>query len=334
MTSERPIPLPLGDSRVDELARELTHARAAIEALRAEVTQLEERLQTVDGRTIRHESGQDLAREVKGELAGVDERLESEATLRRDLAAVVERSGTRDREFESELRRALEVIAGRLDGFEGHQGAIDERQRSFSTDAAQHAGSEQRTEERFVALERQVAAQRDASIEQAELLASAAAHLPDVDTRLDELITEVAAARSARQRMEAEIAALRSIRDREAEVLDLLEQQRATRTRHESRLSEIEEFLATVVRASGEAAEERARLAREQAGAADRLRTLGERLEALRISIVEHLRRQVRADEQSSRRVVEETERELRVARTLLTRMSEQTEDAVQEQPL
>jgi hypothetical protein len=52
------------------------------------------------------------------------------------------------------------------------------------------------------------------------------------------------------------------------------------------------------------------------------------------VSIVEHMRRQVRAEEQAGRRVVEETERELRVARTLLTRMSEQTEDAVQELPL
>ena len=32
MTSDRPIPLPVGDAKVDELARELTHARAAIEA--------------------------------------------------------------------------------------------------------------------------------------------------------------------------------------------------------------------------------------------------------------------------------------------------------------
>lgn len=334
MSGERPIPLPLGETRVDELARELTHSRAAIEALRAEVTRLEEQLQVVEGRTLRHESGQDLAREVKGELAGVEEQLAAESTLRRDLAAVVERTGTRDREFESELRRALEVIAGRLDRFEGHQTATDERQRSLASGAADWAGNEQRTEERFVALERQVAAQRDAAIEHAEQLAGAAARLPDVDQRLDELITEVTAARAARQRMEAEIAALRSIRDREAEVLDLLEQQRATRTRHESRLSEIEEFLATVVRSSGEAAEERARLAREQAGASERLRTLAERLEALRISIVEHMRRQVRAEEVAGRRVVEETERELRVARTLLTRMSEQTEDAVQDQPL
>jgi len=57
-------------------------------------------------------------------------------------------------------------------------------------------------------------------------------------------------------------------------------------------------------------------------------------LEALRISIIEHLRRQVHADEQSGRRLVEETERELRTARTLLTQMSEQSEDVVKEQPL
>jgi chromosome segregation ATPase len=312
----------------------LSHTRATIDALRAEVTRLEEQLQVVEGRTLRHESGQDLAREVKGELAGLDERLESEATLRRDLAAIVERTGARDREFESELRRALEVIAGRLDRYEEHQNAGEERQRYLATAAAERAGVDQHTDERLTSLERQIAAQRDAAIENAEELGGAIARLPDLDRRLDELATEVAAARVARQRMEADIAALRSIRDREAEVLDLLEQQRATRTRHESRLAEIEELVAEAQQALGAAAEERARLAREQAGAAERLRNLGERLEALRVSIVEHMRRQVRAEEQAGRRVVEETERELRVARTLLTRMSEQTEDAVQELPL
>jgi chromosome segregation ATPase len=325
--------MPLSASRIDELARELNHSRVAIEALRAEVDRLESQLLVVEGRTIRHEAGQDLAREVKGELAGLEERLEAEATLRRDLAALVERAGGRDREFESELRRALEVIASRLEEFEGHQNAGAERQRALATFAAERSGLDQLTDERLTALERQVAAQRDAAIENAQELAGANARLPDLDRRIDELASE-AAARVARQRMEAEIAALRSIRDREAELLDLLEQQRATRTRHENRLSGVEELVAASELALTEAAEERARLAREQAGAAERLGRLGERLEALRISIVEHMRRQVRAEEQAGRRVVEETERELRVARTLLTRMSEQTEDAVMEQPL
>jgi len=334
VTADRPIPIPLGVARIDELARELSHSRAMLEVLRTEVTALEGQLQTVEGRTLRHEAGQDLAREVKSELAGLDERLASEATLRRDLGALVERAATRDREFESELRRALEVIASRLDLFEGHQTAGEERQRALRAVAAERSGVDQLHDERLVTLERQVAAQRDAAIENAQELATVSARLPDLDRRLDELTSEAAAARVARQRMEAEIASLRSIRDREAEVLDLLEQQRATRTRHESRLSEIEELVAASQIALGEAAEERARLVREQAGAAERLGRLGERLEGLRISIVEHMRRQVRAEEQSGRRIVEETERELRVSRTLLTRMSEQTEDAVMEQPL
>ena len=320
MSGDLPIPMPLGAARIDELARELTA--------------LEEQLQTVDVRTLRHETGQDLAREAKGDVAGLAERLESEATLRRDLAANVERAGTRDREFESELRRALEVIAGRLDRFEAHQLAVDERQHALATGASERASDEQRSEDRLLTLERQVAAQRDAGVTNAEELASAVARLPDLDRRVDELLTEATSARAARQRMEAEIAVLRSIRDREAEVLDLLEQQRSTRARHESRLTEIEELVIAVSQSLSEATEERARLTREQAGAAERLGRLAERLEALRISIVEHLRRQVQADEQTGRRTVEETARELRVARTLLTKMAEQTEDAVQEQPL
>jgi chromosome segregation ATPase len=333
MTSE-PIPLPLANARIDELARELTHTRDATEALRAEMLHVEEQLQTLDGRTQRHDAAQEQTREVRADIASLGERVASEITLRRDLGGIVERADSRDRELESELRRVLEVIANRLDRFEEHQAAIDERQRAVAATVAASSGQDQRIEDRFVALERQIAAQRDAAVEHADAVGAVAARIPDLDRRVDELDTESAAARAARQRMEAEIAVLRSVRDREAEVLDLLDQQRATRTRHESRLSEIEEFVTEVQQSLTETADDYSRLSHEQAGAAERVARLGERLEGLRVSIIEHQRRQVRAEEQSGRRNVEETERELRVARTLLTRMSEQTEDAVHELPL
>jgi len=329
MTSE-PIPIPLANARIDELAHELTHARDATEALRAEMMHVEERLQTLDGRTQRHDAAQGQMRELRADIAGLGERVASETTLRRDLGAIVERADSRDRELESELRRVLEVIATRLDRFEEHQAAIDERQRTVTASA----GQDQRIEDRFVAIERQVAAQRDAAVEYADEIARLAARLPDLGHRVDELDTVSAVARAARQRMEAEIAVLRSVRDREAEVLDLLDQQRATRTRHESRLSEIEESVIAVQQSLTETADDYSRLSHEQAGAAERVARLGEHLEGLRVSIIEHQRRQVRAEEQSGRHTVEETERELRVARTLLTRMSEQTEDAMRELPL
>ena len=106
------------------------------------------------------------------------------------------------------------------------------------------------------------------------------------------------------------------------------------RARHEIRLSEIEELVAVTEQSLATAEEQRAWLARDQAGAEERVRGLGERLEALRMSVVDHQRLQMRADEETSRRRAEETERELRVARDLVPRLAEQTEDVIQESPL
>lgn len=333
MTSNQSVPLP-STLALNEIARELAQSRASLESLHTTVVSLEEQLQVLDGRTIRHEAGQDLIRELKSEIAQLGTRLEEEVTLRRDLTGIVERSGSRDLEFESELRRALEVIMQRLDHYEEHQTAIDERQRSLASSAAADADAMQLNESRLVSLESRVAAQRDAAIDQAESLGGLLAKLTDRDRQIDALVLDVEAGGTARVRMDEEIASIRAVRDREAELLELLEQQRATRTRHETRLSEIEELVMVVRQELSEATEERGRIIRDQMGGVERLRTIDERLEALRISIIEHLRRQVHADEQSGRRLVEETERELRTARTLLTQMSEQSEDVVKEQPL
>lgn len=333
MTPNQPTPLP-SKLPLNEIARELAQSRVSFESLHTTVVSLEEQLQIIDGRTIRHEAGHDLIRELKSEIVQLEARLEEEVTLRRDLTAIVERSGSRDLELESELRRALEVITQRLNNYEEHQMAIDERQRSLASDVIERADASQLHESRFVNVESRVAAQRDATIEQAESIGGLLAKLPDLDRRIDALALDVEAARTARARMDEELASIRAIRDREAELLELLEQQRATRTRHETRLSEIEELVTLVRQELSEATEARERIIRDQMGGSERLRTIDERLEALRISIIEHLRRQVRADEQSGRRLVEETERELRTARTLLTQMSEQTEDVVKEQPL
>jgi hypothetical protein len=64
------------------------------------------------------------------------------------------------------------------------------------------------------------------------------------------------------------------------------------------------------------------------------MRDFGERLEALRMATVDHLRLRKRADEETGRRRAEDQERELRVSRDLVTRLAEQTENVIQEPPL
>ena len=303
MTNEGPMPIPIGGARIDELARQLTQAQTAIDALHSELVGIDETLQAVDGRSQRHESMQEQAQSLRQELARFEQRLDEEVTLRRDLSAVVERTGQRDHELESELRRALEVIAGQLADFEGHQASSEVRQRSMVVGIAERERGERSLEDRVDELERRLGAQRNTTAHQVDDASRVDSQLADLEQRVRELDGEFAAGRAARERLTTEVASLRSVRDREAELLDLIDQQRA-------------------------------RLAREQAGTEERVRGFGERLEALRMSVVDHQRLQMRADEETSRRRAEETERELRVARDLVTRLAEQTEDVIQDPPL
>ena len=66
------------------------------------------------------------------------------------------------------------------------------------------------------------------------------------------------------------------------------------------------------------------------------MRALGERGEAQRLAMVEHLRRELRAAEETGKQRVEEIERELRVSRGLLLRLTEESAEAssLEEQPL
>src|SRR5690606_16405419 len=101
-----------------------------------EVARLHDTVQTVEGRTTRHEVGQEQTREVRQELAAIEERLAQESDLRRDLAAQVERFRGRDSENQQELFRALQAIATRLDEIDGRASAEALRQRHIADEIA------------------------------------------------------------------------------------------------------------------------------------------------------------------------------------------------------
>ena len=75
-------------------------------------------------------------------------------------------------------------------------------------------------------------------------------------------------------------------------------------------------------------------LRREIAGVAERLRGLGEALEGQRLAMIEHVRRLTLAGEETARRNAEERAREVRVARDLLVRFAEGSDQVAQEPPL
>jgi hypothetical protein len=96
----------------------------------------------------------------------------------------------------------------------------------------------------------------------------------------------------------------------------------------------VEEELAEVQRGAAVAAEERALLRQQVTGIGERVRELREAMDAQRGAIVEYLRMTVQSDAIADRRLVEEIERSNKIARDLLLRLEERSEETSQEQPL
>ena len=321
-------------TRVDALTRALDVVQGGLRLQREEIARLTDQLQTVDGRSQRHESAQDAARDAREEIARLEAALESEGSLRRDLAAHVERSDAREAETQRELRRVLGLIAARLDAVDGTQAAVAARERHLFDEVADQAVEDQGVEARLSTLERQVAAGQEGARRSADEVTRVAAVLPDLLARVEEFGGRLRSAQLDLHRTDEEVAALRAIRDREEALLDVIEQQRVTRARMEDRLTTAEEAVETVRRAEADAAETITLLARSLAGEGEQRRALDERIETQRDLVSEHLRRALRAEEEGARRRVEEIERDMRVTRGLLVRLDEAAGEAVQEQPL
>ena len=320
---------------IGQMQRELAQLRASLSVQSEQLITLADVVQTVEGRTQRHEAGQDSGRELQHELTQLEEQLDAETALRRDLAEHVQRSQGRENELQMELRRALEVIARRLDDFEGTQAAVTQQQR-ISSGIAEHSQAESTFESRLEDVEQHVGGRRDRQDHSGESVVRLEADVLSLGGTLDAIEQRTAAMLVDQRRLDEELAQIRTIRDREEQLLDLLEQHRASRAHVESRLSEIEEDMTAQVQHASAAHEERSLLQREQSGHEERLRFLGERVEAQRLALVEHLRRELRAAEETGKRRVEEIERELRVARGLMLRLTEESAEAssLEEQPL
>lgn len=316
------------------LNREVHHVEETLRIQREEVARLAESVQLVDGRTQRYETTQESARELRQEIAALEERLQHEVLLRRDLTAQVERATQREAEAQRELRRVLEMIAGRLDQFDGREAAVAERQRAIVQEIAAAGTEDQDQEARIQRLERQIAAEREASRHHGTEIARVASSLATILGTLDAIESRARTTLLDQRRLDDEVTALRTVRDREAELLEVVEQQRATRARLEDRVSRAEEAVEALRQALAAEVEERTLLARALAGEIEQRRGLGERIEAQRDAVAEHFRRLARAEEESRRRQIEEIERDIRIARSLAVRLTEQSDEAEQEQPL
>ncbi|MGE3962441.1 MAG: hypothetical protein AB7F65_12240 [Dehalococcoidia bacterium] len=320
--------------RVDALTRELEHVESALRSQSDEVARLHDALALVEGRTTRHEVGQEQTREVRHELAEIEERVAQESALRRDLAAQVERFRGRDAENQQELFRALQVIASRLDEIDGRATAEALRQRHLTEEIAEVDHDRDGVDDRLDALERRVAAEYEGNRHLGTEVARLAASVTGLMSAIDSLEARSRAITVDQHRLDEEIASLRQMSDHDVDLREVVEQQRAMRARVDDRLGQAEELVADLARQVAEGAESRALLQRQVAGEVEQRRALSARVDALRDTFIEHMRRQSQAQEQGHRRAIEEIEREIRASRQLLVRLSEDTDESEQEQPL
>ncbi|MQA00836.1 MAG: hypothetical protein GEU80_16190 [Dehalococcoidia bacterium] len=321
-------------ARVDQLQQDMAEVTAELRAQQDEVGRLQEALHLVDGRTRRHEAGQEMAHELKQDVAGMAEQLAAESSLRRDLAAHLQRAEQREGAGQQALRQALEAIANRLERYEGHQASSELRQDRLLGDLAEQARDDQSVEARLDTLERRTATEAEAMRHVVDEVSRVAAALPDVLAGLEELRQRSRSLQVDQRRLDEDIATVRAVRDREEALLEVLDQQRATRARVEERLNASEEIVEDLRRTMDGAAEERALIGRQQAGIDMRMRSLDQRLEAQRLAMLEHLRLNMLASEEAGRREMQELERRARVQRDLLVRLAEQTQEIEREPPL
>ncbi len=319
---------------IDALTHSMETLQRGMRLQQEEIARLSDGLQTVDGRSQRHEAGQEAALGLRQEIAAVRSLMDAEAELRRDLVARVERSDTRETETQHELQRVLAQVATRLDASEGRQASIAEREQHLSVDLAGQASVDQATDSRLTDLERRISADQDATRHVGQESAHVAGIVPELLAKLDDLAARMQRMQEEQRRLSEETAAIRAVRDREAGLLEVLEQQRSTRSRVDDRLTALEEEIETMHRADAAIQDRLAMLTRDRAGEVEQRGRVEERLEAQRDIVAAHLRRVLRADEDRARRRVEEIERDIRIARDLLVRLDEQASGSDQEQPL
>lgn len=321
-------------ANVAELERELVRLRETVEAQRAQTTRLQEALAVVEGRTRRHEAGQDAARALQQEIALLAERMEQEASLRRDLAEAVRRQLERERDGQEDVQRRLERLTEDVGGAAQSADAGQERSRRVAEGLAERDLEGQSTESRLTALERRSEADRALLAQAREEQAQLAALLETARQAIDEVTAVAGASQREQRRMDDSLSVVRTERGHEAELLELVEQQRVVRERVEERLSAFDSALEDARRDAVRASEERIMLRQQVAGQEERLEALAAAVDALREGVIEHFRRLNEAAEEAGRHTVEESSRASRRARDLLVRFAEDTDQTEREQPL
>jgi chromosome segregation ATPase len=320
--------------RIDALAHEVDLLRESLRAEQAETVRLQEEIALLGGRTGRHEAGLDQVGGLRQQLAALEQRLEAEAAFRRDRAGQLSRDQQRDAGERQSLEEALDRLTSELARVGDRLAAVEERQRQVAGDLAATARDDTAVDVRLDTLERQVQSLAADVRSEADRRAGDASVLPDLRLALDAVEARTLTLQQEQQRLEDELAHLDSPAGLESLAGDAVEQVRSLRERAETRLSALERHADEAGRSHTDLAQEHALLDRRVAGLEEQLRQLGGRLDAQRETLVAHVRRATAAEEEADRRTLQEIDRRTRARRQLLTRLTEDSDEGAQEQPL
>ncbi len=320
--------------RIEALTHDMDQLREVLRAEQAESSRLHDQLALLDGRTGRHEAVLDQVRALQQQAALLEERIEAEAALRRDRAGSLDRGQQRGVDaqqaveysvsrVESELREALQRLT-----------AVEERLRHTVDDVAASTRDESSLETRLEALDRRIEALASGARRDGDERSDAAAAIPELRLALAALEARTRAIQQDQQRFEDDVARLVPAVDVQTVVDDAVDQVRSLRERVEARLRAIEEQTAELSHRQQLTGEERALSHRELVAHEAQLRALASAIESQRETLVEHVRRTTAAAEDAGRRQMQEIDRQARAGRELLTRLTEQSDEGTQEQPL
>lgn len=318
--------LDLALERLAELGRELERVRGDAAERESTVSVLQDLWRTVEGRTLRHEAGIDTLRELRAHVEELGERLEQESALRREAIAALSQAWQREADAADAVERSAADLAGRVAALERQTAQAEpERHRLVGALGALEEQMRQGTA-RLGDLELRLGASRDAEHAAMDGIGAMEARLAALAPVVGELDVRMREGEAERRVLADAVNTLRTARDRDAELLDLLEQQRATRQRIEERLMAIEEGLSAVGRALLEAAEQRAQLRMQLAGVERRVVDVTARFEEQRELLQRQWRAVFDADDAAAARMASELERRARERHELLRRLNEENE--------
>lgn len=321
-------------ARIETLTREAAQLQAALGAREHEVSELRVALDIIDGRTRRHEAGQDTVRELRQAVSALEERVAEESSLCREQRPATEREQGGEHDSGQSLERALLELRDRVANLEQGSIAAGERQAHLGGGLAASDAAGQQLAARVAAL----AARLDAFTDAAHHGTSATGRIDDevarIEARLRVVEVQAGELRNDRQRLFDDVTALQRVVEREESLANLIERHRVLRQRLEDGLASLDERVLTADTARAEASEERRLLLARFDSSMRRMDELAAQVEAQRGVLLDHFRRATVAAEEAGRRQSDEIDRQARAARELLVRLAERTGEAAQEQPL